>query len=181
MRNAALTSRLPVLIAGLCLLTAGCEAKVSAGTTPPSDATPAPAPEPEPEPEPEPITTKTLLESTVLVATPWGHGTGVVVDPRGWVLTNYHVISTGKTEDFGYEATVTTANMNEDGSMVVADKLDAVVLEADPDRDLALLKIKDPKGEFTSLGRASKGPIPGSAVSAIGNAGVGFGWAIKKC
>lgn len=181
MRNAALTSRLPVLIAGLCLLTAGCEAKVSAGTAPPTDATPAPAPEPEPEPEPEPITTKTLLESTVLVATPWGHGTGVVVDARGWVLTNYHVISSGKTEDFGYEATVTTANMNEDGSMVVADKLDAVVLEADPDRDLALLKIKDPPGELTSLGRAAKGPIPGSSVSAIGNAGVGFGWAIKKC
>jgi len=180
MRTDAASPRLPVLAAGLLLLTAGCEAKVSAGTAPPSDATPAVA-EPAPDPEPEPITTKTLLESTVLVATPWGHGTGVIIDERGWVLTNYHVISSGRTEDFGYEATVTTAKMQDDGSMVVADKLDAVVLEVDPERDLAVLAIKDAKGKFATLARAPKGPIPGSAVSAIGNAGVGFGWAIKKC
>lgn len=178
MRTAAISSRLPVLVAGLLLLTTGCEAKVSAGTTPPTDATPA---KPAPAPEPEPISTKTLLESTVLVATPWGHGTGVIVDERGWVLTNYHVIASGKNEDFGYEATVTTAKMQEDGSMVVDEKLDAVVLEADPDRDLALLQIKDPKRSFATLARSEKGPIPGSGVSAIGNAGVGFGWAIKKC
>ncbi|MBV1860079.1 MAG: hypothetical protein KUG77_16825, partial [Nannocystaceae bacterium] len=78
---AASSSRLPVLVAGLLLLTTGCEAKISAGSTPPIDATPA---EPRPDPEPEPVTTKTLLESTVLVATPWGHGTGVIVDERGW-------------------------------------------------------------------------------------------------
>ena len=166
-------------VAGLLLLAVGCEAKVEAGTTPPAEV--SAAPEPEPEPEPEPITAKTLLESTVLVATPWGHGTGVVIDERGWVLTNYHVISSGKTEDFGYAATVTTATMQDDGSMVVGEKLDAVVLEADPDRDLAVLAIKDAPAGLVSLARSDKGPIPGSAVSAIGNAGVGFGWAIKKC
>ena len=180
MRIDALPSCLPALTAGLLLLTTGCESKTSAGTTPPSDVAPV-APQPEAEPEPEPITAKTLLESTVLVATPWGHGTGVIVDERGWVLTNYHVISTGKTEDFGYEATVTTARMKEDGSMEVADKLDAVVLEADPERDLALLALKEPPPGLVSLARSKKGPIPGSAVSAIGNAGVGFGWAIKTC
>ncbi len=177
MRTDAFSSRLPVLFAGLLLLTAGCESKVSVDSTPPTDATPA-------EPaavEPETVTAKTLLESTVLVATPWGHGTGVIVDERGWVLTNYHVIASGKNEDFGYEATVTTAKMQDDGSMVVDEKLDAVVLEADRDRDLALLAIKDPKRTFAALKRAQKGPIPGSGVSAIGNAGVGFGWAIKKC
>lgn len=178
MRTDAFSSRLPVLVAGLLLLTTGCEAKVSVGSTPPTDAAPV---EPAPDPGPEPVTTKTLLESTVLVATPWGHGTGVIVDERGWVLTNYHVIASGKNLDFGYEATVTTAKMQDDGSMVVDEKLDAIVLEADPDRDLALLAIKDPKRSFATLARAEKGPIPGSGVSAIGNAGVGFGWAIKKC
>lgn len=150
------------------------------GTTPPTEVAP-PQAQPEEPPAPEPITAKTLLESTVLVATPWGHGTGVVVDERGWVLTNYHVISSGKTEDFGYAATVTTATMQDDGSMVVGEKLEAVVLEADPDRDLAVLAIQEPPEGLVALTRAPKGPIPGSAVSAIGNAGVGFGWAIKKC
>ncbi len=178
MRTDAPSSRLPVFVAGLVLLTSGCESKVSVGSTQPTDVTPA---EPAGPSEPEPVTTKTLLESTVLVATPWGHGTGVIVDERGWVLTNYHVISSGKNEDFGYEATVTTAKMQDDGSMVVDEKLDAIVLKADPDRDLAVLAIKDPKRSFAALARASKGPIPGSGVSAIGNAGVGFGWAIKKC
>ncbi|MGH1341824.1 MAG: S1C family serine protease [Nannocystales bacterium] len=178
MRTDAFSSRLPVLVAGLLLLTPGCEAKVAAGSTPPVDPSPA---QPEPEPAPEPITAKTLLESTVLVATPWGHGTGVIVDERGWVLTNYHVISSGKNQDFGYEATVTTAKMQDDGSMVVDEKLEAVVLKVDPDRDLAVLAIKEPSGSFATLARAPKGPIPGSGVSAIGNAGVGFGWAIKKC
>ena len=179
MRIDALPSRLPALAAGLLLLTTGCASKNSAGTTPPAE--PPATVQPAAEPEPEPVTAKTLLESTVLVATPWGHGTGVIVDDRGWVLTNYHVISTGKTEDFGYTATVTTARMKYDGSMEVAEKLDAVVLEADPDRDLALLALKKPPKDLVSLARSKKGPIPGSAVSAIGNAGVGFGWAIKKC
>lgn len=178
MRTAAFSSRLPVLVAGLLLLTTACEGKVSVGSSPPTDVAP---PEPAPDPEPEPVTAKTLLESTVLVATPWGHGTGVIVDERRWVLTNYHVISSGKNEDFGYEAKVTTAKMQDDGSMVVDEQLDAIVLEVDPERDLAVLAIQNPKGALTTLARAGKGPIPGSGVSAIGNAGVGFGWAIKKC
>ncbi len=173
--NAASCS--PVLVAGLLLFCAACTAKVEVGTAPPASTQPA-----EPEPEaPEPVTAKTLLESTVLVATPWGHGTGVIVDERGWVLTNYHVIASGKNEDFGYDAAVTTAKMQEDGSMVIDEKYDATVLEVDPDRDLAVLAIKDPGKGLVSLPRSSKGPIPGSGVSAIGNAGVGFGWAIKKC
>ncbi len=177
MPTIAARSRLPVLSTGLLLLCAGCSGAVDVGTAPPPSDPPA-APEPA---EPEPVTSKTLLESTVLVATPWGHGTGVVVDERGWVLTNYHVIASGKNEDFGYDATVTTATMQEDGSMVIAKKYGATVLEADPDRDLALLQIDDAGAGLVSLRRSRKGPIPGSGVSAIGNAGVGFGWAIKKC
>ncbi len=168
------------LLCGLLLLgLASCDAKVDASTTPPEPAPVAVAPEPEREPEPP--SAQTLLESTVLIATPWGHGTGVIVNEEGWVLTNYHVIDAGKNEDFGYEATVTTAKLQDDGSMAIDQKLDALVYKVDPKRDLALLKITDPPGPFSTIARAPKGPIPGSSVSAIGNAGVGFGWAIKHC
>lgn len=173
-------TRLSALLPALSLLALpACSVKVQGGTAPPK-----PAPEPpksEPEPQDEPATAQTLLESTVLVATTWGHGTGVIVDERGWVLTNYHVISAGKNEDFGYEAAITTAKLQDDGSMKIDKKFDAIVYEVDPDRDLALLKITDSPGKFSVIKRADKGPPPGSSVSAIGNAGVGFGWAIKHC
>ncbi len=176
------TLRSSAYICGLSLLAqAGCSGKVRVGTEPPEEAKP-PVAQADPDPAPEePADAKTLIESTVLIATPWGHGTGVVVRKEGWILTNYHVISSGKNEDFGYEATVTTAELQDDGSMAIDQKLDAVVYKVDPKRDLALLKITDPPGSFSTISLADKGPLPGSSVAAIGNAGVGFGWAIKHC
>lgn len=54
-------------------------------------------------------------------------GTGVVIDSRGYVLTNYHVVEGVKTIE------VTTAQQ---------EKTTATLLAHDPDTDLAILKIK---------------------------------------
>ena len=55
-----------------------------------------------------------------------GMGTGVVIDPRGYVLTNYHVVQGVRTIE------VTTSDRQ---------KTTAKLLAHDPDTDLAILKI----------------------------------------
>ena len=118
----------------------------------------------------------------VLVTTRWGHGSGVVVDPKGLVVTNYHVVEAGETEDFGIEVGITTAKINPDGSADPDKRLRAHALKVDPARDLALLQIDGLEGTLPAAPLApADRPRAGRKVSAIGNAGVGFGWAVKHC
>lgn len=119
--------------------------------------------------------------ATVLVTTRWGHGSGVLVDPSGLVLTNYHVISDGHGQDFQFRVKVTTVDMQKNGSVKPGPAYDAVALEVDPKRDLALLRLEGAPTDLPAIALAKDEPKPGRRVSAIGNAGVGFGWAVKRC
>jgi S1-C subfamily serine protease len=119
--------------------------------------------------------------ATVLVTTRWGHGSGVVVDPRGLVLTNYHVIAAGQDENFQFRVKVTTVDIQKNGSVKPGPQYDAVALKVDPKRDLALLEIQGGPATLPVAPLAKTDPKPGRRVAAIGNAGVGFGWAVKHC
>ncbi|MBB3204610.1 serine protease Do [Rhodopirellula rubra] len=84
-----------------------------------------------------------------------GMGTGVVIDPRGYVVTNYHVV-----EDV-YEINVTL----HDGSTTTAD-----LIASDPSNDLALVKLRG-AGPFQTIPRGhSNDLMVGEPVIAIGNA-----------
>ena len=86
---------------------------------------------------------------------PRGVGTGIVIDDRGHILTNFHVIE-------GAESVNVTSR---DGRVREAQ----VVGEA-PDFDLALLRVEDPEGlKPLTLGDSSALEV-GDAVVAIGNA-----------
>jgi S1-C subfamily serine protease len=89
-------------------------------------------------------------------------GSGVIVDKRGYVLTNDHVIEGAK------ELVVIT----NDGKQYAAE-----VVGADPGTDLALLKIK-PEGELpaATLGDSGKAEV-GEWVIAIGNPR-GYDWTV---
>lgn len=171
-----------------CLLVSTFAAVVacrpSAPPTPPVEPKPAPKPIATPAPD-KPLTPEEVfakaLDATVLVTTAWGHGTGVFVEPSGYVLTNYHVIAAGKDEDFGITATITVPKRNADGSVSPGDRFTAVAHAIDEKRDLALLKIVDPGREFATLRITSTDARPGTKVFALGNAGVGLGWALKRC
>jgi S1-C subfamily serine protease len=119
--------------------------------------------------------------ATVLVTTAWGHGSGVLVDPSGRVLTNYHVVAAGETADLEIDVEVTLVELAEDGSASPGKRYRARALKVDPARDLALLQLVDAPGDLPVASVAEADPRPGRRVVAMGHAGVGFGWAVKHC
>lgn len=81
-------------------------------------------------------------------------GSGFLVDDKGHILTNYHVVSGGA------ELVVTTADKK---------KYKATVLDKDPANDLALIKV-DPKARLTHLSMGDSENLQvGQKVLAIGN------------
>ena len=84
-----------------------------------------------------------------------GSGSGFFIDPRGFVLTNYHVIENAQ------ELTVTLADNTQ---------LEAEVMGIDPNNDIAILKINKPPNNLTilELGDSSQ-LLVGQKVLALGN------------
>lgn len=125
---------------------------------------------------------KAVAPATVIVRVAGGIGSGVVIDPDGWVLTNHHVIASGGVEDFKYEATVLLGTLSKrTGAMERGDKeYKAEVYKADKLRDVALLKIVDPPKNLPSVTLAKDNPTPGTEVVALGHAGAGMLWALKS-
>ncbi|MFT5304319.1 MAG: serine protease Do [Mariniblastus sp.] len=84
-----------------------------------------------------------------------GMGTGVVIDSRGYVLTNYHVVEGVKTIE------VTTSDKQ---------KTTAKLLAHDPVTDLAILKIETPSPLPTIRIGSSSDLMLAERVIAVGNA-----------
>ncbi|MBX3127615.1 MAG: trypsin-like peptidase domain-containing protein [Polyangiaceae bacterium] len=122
-----------------------------------------------------------VAPATVIIRVPNGMGSGVVIDPSGWVVTNHHVIETGTQEDFLTTVTVVLGSLDKKtGGMNREDKTyDAKVYKSDKLRDLALIKIENPPKGLPSIRLAKDNPVPGQDVHAIGHAGAGMLWAIK--
>lgn|GEM_PF-1225120 len=180
------------------------EPEVVASTEPEAE------PEPEPEPEPvvdmprldvpavvpdtkdpdedEPVVEKDMGElyrqvgaATVVIRVPGSVGSGSIIDPKGIILTNHHVIDGGDREGLRIKANVTLGTYSEElQAFEPQDKaLQAYVLEVDIDHDLALLQLIDPPADLPSLEISKKAPYPGQRVAAVGHAGAGLLWALK--
>ena len=125
---------------------------------------------------------RTVAPGVVLVRTDHAFGTGVVIDPKGYILTNHHVVAEGRRKDFVISVNVTFGDLTPTGRMVRQEKsYDAVVVKDDPIRDLALVKVTDVPPKLTSVKLAKSAPQIGEKVMAIGHAGIGFLWAAKAC
>ena len=126
-----------------------------------------------------------LAPAVVAVHTGVGHGTGFVVDPEGWIVTNHHVIVHGTPDP---ETGATTASVHfgklSGGWMKLIDEpVPAVVYKSSPERDLALLKItKRPSGLETLpvVKLADTVPPPGSDCVAIGHPKRGVLWTARS-
>jgi S1-C subfamily serine protease len=119
--------------------------------------------------------------ATVVIRVPGSVGSGAIVDPRGIILTNEHVISSGKRDGLKIQAKVTLGAFSEElGAFEPQDEpLDAHVLKVDKDHDLALLQLVDVPPGLPSVSLATDAPYPGQRVAAVGHAGAGMLWAIK--
>ncbi|MSP24599.1 MAG: serine protease, partial [Myxococcales bacterium] len=125
---------------------------------------------------------RAVAPATVIVRVAGGLGSGIVIDPSGWILTNHHVIDGGKRDDFVHKATVLLGTMSkEQGAMERAEKeYAATVYKSDKLRDIALLKLDEPPANLPSIKVAEKKPTPGDPVVALGHAGAGMLWALKS-
>ncbi len=85
-----------------------------------------------------------------------GQGSGVIIDPKGYIVTNYHVIG---------DADKVAVTLTREESVY-----DAKIIGVDPENDLAVIKINNPKNNFhiIPLG-SSKNLMIGQKVYAIGN------------
>jgi S1-C subfamily serine protease len=125
---------------------------------------------------------RVVAPGTVLIRTERGMGTGVVIDPKGYVLTNYHVIADGQKQDFVVKVNVTFGDLTPTGRMSRQEKTyDGVVVKADAVRDMAIVRVKDPPPKLTAVKLAKSAPQIAEKVISVGHAGIGFLWAAKTC
>lgn len=103
-----------------------------------------------------------------------GSGSGSIIDKQGHILTNFHVVQRADKLE------VTLANNN---------KYSARLIDADPDNDLAVIKIDAPRENLTTIPLGeSKSLRVGQKVLAIGNpfgldrtltTGIVSGWLVR--
>lgn len=149
---------------------------------------PAPVPDEKDPDEDEPVVEKDLGElyrkvgaATVVIRVPGSVGSGSIIDPKGIVLTNHHVIDGGERDGLKVKANVTLGQWSEELQAFEPQEktLQAYVLKVDVDHDLALLQLIDPPADLPHLKISEKAPYPGQRVAAVGHAGAGLLWALK--
>lgn len=86
-----------------------------------------------------------------------GQGSGVIIDAKnGYIVTNYHVV--GKADRL-------TVTLNQEEA-----DWEATIVGVDPENDLAVIKIKDPPENLTSIKMGTSETLRiGQSVYAIGN------------
>lgn len=99
-----------------------------------------------------------VVSLEVTVGNQAGNGSGVVIDPQGYVLTNDHVVAPATGPGEG-----TVEAVFADGS-----RLPATVVGADPMTDLAVVKVPVANPTVAAIGRSSELAV-GDAVVAIGS------------
>lgn len=118
--------------------------------------------------------------ATVIVRAGPSYGSGVIFDPRGYVLTNHHVIARAELVDLKAKVQLQRGTLSPQGVMVLDERpLTAWVLKSDPLLDLAVLKIADAPPDLASVRLSKRDPVPGEPVAALGHGGIGLLWAIK--
>lgn len=78
-------------------------------------------------------------ESVVLIKTPVGLGSGFIIHPSGYIITNQHVVS-------GQSDLTITLFTQSDGTLKRTEVRDVTVVALSPGLDLSLLKISPPQG-----------------------------------
>jgi S1-C subfamily serine protease len=127
-----------------------------------------------------------VAPATVVVRTEGGLGTGFVVDPEGWILTNHHVVEDARVDPKtqGLTVQVHFGRLNAEGFMqLIEEAVPAVVYKVSEGKDLALLRVPAAaRGEkprpFVKLAAAPA--AVGSECVAIGHPKRGMLWLLRS-
>lgn len=124
-----------------------------------------------------------VAPAVVVVRTSEGHGTGFLISPDGWILTNHHVVLYGLTHDPGRQASYATVHLGwlgPDGAMSLSPAPSrAYVHKLDRARDLALLKLDPVPSGLPALTLSLTSPRPGMNASMIGHPSSGLLWTYR--
>jgi len=109
---------------------------------------------------------KKISPSIVLIRQVFGHGSGVVLNPEGLIVTNHHVVD-GATE------ISVSALVHEKGRIVHRTFKKATVVGVHPEYDAALVKVTAPGVRFfpATLDQVRNGVQTGESCYVIGNPG----------
>jgi serine protease Do len=162
------------IIRGIKAAAVDVEAPVPAPVPPAAPSAPAPVADASPSFYSAPLTSppaasvrdlvNRIGEAVVQVRTPEGLGSGFILNPDGFLLTNFHVIE-GETE------ISVEVYLQKDGQLDRRTYRDVRIVALNKFQDLALLQIQDkdsPKFKFVSLGGADAMAV-GERVFAIGS------------
>jgi len=134
-----------------------------------------------------PGTFRTLAPSVVVVRSWRGHGSGFVVDEKGLVLTNNHVVEGGAFVDSKGPSSyveVDLGRLEPSGTMKrLTETVRGYIVDVDPERDLALLKLDHvPAGvsHLTAVPMAETDPAPGMECSMMGHPASGMLWTYSE-
>jgi S1-C subfamily serine protease len=126
-----------------------------------------------------------IAPAVVVIHSALGHGTGFLIDGDGWLITNHHVVRTGKPDPkTGALQLVVYMGKLENGVMqIIRDPVPAQVYKANAVQDLALVKLsRKPKGldKLPFLPLASDKILPGTDCVAVGHPASGILWTLRS-
>ena len=126
-----------------------------------------------------------VAPAIVMIHVGAGHGTGFVIDPAGWILTNHHVIASAPLDpDTGaLMANVHYGRLDEDWMKLADETLPAIIYKVSEEKDLALLKLaRQPKsgGPLPAITLSATAPAPGADCVAIGHPTRGMLWTARS-
>lgn len=127
----------------------------------------------------------TVAPATVVVRSGRGHGTGFIIEPDGWILTNHHVVQDATVDKRSQVPTVIVhLGRLQDGFMTLIDEeFPAEVYKVSEEKDLALLKLKAlPAGmdRLPCVKLATEAAKPGADCVAIGHPARGMLWTVRS-
>lgn len=125
-----------------------------------------------------------VAPAVVIVRTDKGHGTGAIIDPAGWIVTNHHVIADAAVdgETGAQKVTIHLGRLDGDSMRLLPEGVPGLVYKSSEEKDLALVKLtRMPPGvtKLPYLELAKKVPAPGSDCVAIGHPASGLLWTVR--
>ncbi|HEV2970825.1 MAG TPA: serine protease [Pirellulales bacterium] len=124
-----------------------------------------------------------LIKAQIGGKTSWG--SGWIVDPEGWIITNNHVVAEADIDpNTGARAVAIYRGRIEDDFMhLIEQPSQATIYKTDKDRDLALLRIArlpTDKDKLPVIEFAKQPPKPGSDCVVIGHPAAGTLWTVRS-